>query len=318
MDFSETYRALGDESRLRIVHCLSRGMLNVQELTGILGLAQPTVSHHLKVLQQAGVIQLHREGTNSFFSLAVSDQPEFIHSTVESFLAGLRSLNGSFGATPYARDQESTSQILSGRREQARAFFERVAGEWNSLKANASNEESYVAQLARLVPGHQTLLELGCGAGNFLRQVLPRPGTTIAVDYSTAMLEETRRQLGTQASAVDLRLGYLEHLPVADRSVDVAVTHMVLHHLANPLDAIRDLARVVRPGGTVHIIDLAKHANEFMRERYADIWLGFEPSQIVAWLESVGFVGGRWSSVLEGMGDGKDAFLVSAERSVTS
>jgi ArsR family transcriptional regulator len=63
------FKSLADESRLRIVHALSHSTFNVQELTSILELSQPTISHHLKILQQAHLVSVSRQATWAYYSL---------------------------------------------------------------------------------------------------------------------------------------------------------------------------------------------------------------------------------------------------------
>src|SRR3954454_21557610 len=66
----DVLRAVGEETRLRIVALLQHGELTVTDLTDILGQSQPRISRHLKLLADAGVVDKHREGTWGFFQLA--------------------------------------------------------------------------------------------------------------------------------------------------------------------------------------------------------------------------------------------------------
>jgi ubiquinone/menaquinone biosynthesis C-methylase UbiE len=69
-------------------------------------------------------------------------------------------------------------------------------------------------------------------------------------------------------------------LPLADCSVDAAFANMVLHHVEDPEAMLREMARAVRPGGTVTITDEVEHPYAWMREEHADVWLGFEQGQV--------------------------------------
>jgi ArsR family transcriptional regulator len=68
--FSRLFKALGDETRLRIVALLSHGELCVCHLEEALGLAQPNVSRHLGILRMAGVVEHRREGSWIYYRLA--------------------------------------------------------------------------------------------------------------------------------------------------------------------------------------------------------------------------------------------------------
>jgi len=69
-------------------------------------------------------------------------------------------------------------------------------------------------------------------------------------------------------------------MPLIDDSVDAAVATMVLHHATDPAAMLREMARVVRPGGTVAICDEDSHPYEWMGEEHHDVWLGFSEEQV--------------------------------------
>src|SRR5690606_41626979 len=62
-----------------------------------------------------------------------------------------------------------------------------------------------------------------------------------------------------QAGNVELRAGALESLPIEDGALDAAVLMLVLHHLADPLQALREAVRALRPGGRLLVVDMAAH-----------------------------------------------------------
>ncbi|MFM1848837.1 MAG: hypothetical protein RL417_2311 [Pseudomonadota bacterium] len=307
MELLEAYKALADESRLRLIHILSDGYFNVQELTSILGISQPTISHHLKVLQGAGITSSYKEGTWTYHKLmgneAGTPAPAVAHNFLK--LAASSSMNGHTAI--FARDKAAIGEILARRRDASHRYFESVASNWKEIRREAQGDTAYFSELESLIPPSATLLELGCGSGALLEALLPRDGKTIGVDYSRAMLDEAKRNLGEKASGVELRLGELEHLPLADESVDVAVACMVLHHIAQPKNVILEAARVLKRGGHLIIVDLMRHTNEYMRERFADLWLGFELPEIERWLTA-----SRLSSPnAKILGERKEVFIVS-------
>ena len=84
---------------------------------------------------------------------------------------------------------------------------------------------------------------------------------------------------------VQLAEGELDNLPLLDDSVDVAVANMVLHHAPDPARMLAEMARIVRPGGTIAVTDEVKHPYEWMRTEQADIWLGFAPEQVQGYFQ---------------------------------
>lgn len=129
--------------------------------------------------------------------------------------------------------------------------------------------------LAELRAG-QVVLDLGSGAGFDIfiaaKKVGPN-GRAIGVDMTPEMLDKARRNINsfrqkTQLANVEFRLGEIEHLPVADGSVDVVISNCVINLSADKSQVWREIARVLRPGGKACISDLAlkKPLPESIRE----------------------------------------------------
>jgi SAM-dependent methyltransferase len=131
----------------------------------------------------------------------------------------------------------------------------------------ASTVESFAGtgnpfSLGALRPG-EAVLDIGCGAGFdtliAARQVGPT-GSVIAIDMTEAMLEKTR----AGAAALDLRnvearLGYAETLPVGDAAIDVVISNGVINLTPDKVQAMREVWRVLRPGGRFQIADIIVH-----------------------------------------------------------
>jgi ArsR family transcriptional regulator len=130
---------------------------------------------------------------------------------------------------------------------------------------------------------------VGTGTGTLALDLARAGLRVVAVDHSPRMLEAAREKLEREApGAVELRLGDASALPLADAEVDAAFAHMVLQYLASPPDALREMARVVRPGGAVVVVDFVRHDREWMRGELGVLWLGFAPEQVAAALGAAG------------------------------
>jgi ubiquinone/menaquinone biosynthesis C-methylase UbiE len=108
------------------------------------------------------------------------------------------------------------------------------------------------------------------------------------------MLTGMRRKFNVERVAY--LLGEAEALPLADRSVDYAFTNMCLHHVEHPPQAIREMARILRPEGVLVITDLDEHSFEFLREEHHDCWLSFRREDTSAGSLRLGFGKSRWSA----------------------
>lgn len=301
MDMLDTLKALADPCRLRLVAVLLAGEFTVQELTRILSMGQSRISRHLKILTDAGVLTVKRQGTWSYYRAGEED----------SFFAAIRpAMEAGLATLPdRSKDLSAVTAVLEERRRRCQEFFDRHARQWDDLARTLLPVPDYRERLLSLVPEGKSVVEIGLGTGGLLPALAAKASRVIGVDHSPAMLEEARRRL-TQAglAGIDLRLGEMTHLPLPDKTADCAVLNMVLHHAADPAAVLREIRRVLTVGGVLVLADLARHEREWVRERLADQWLGFDEDELTPWLAAAGFSDVR-SERLEG-GAGQEAVLL--------
>jgi ubiquinone/menaquinone biosynthesis C-methylase UbiE/DNA-binding transcriptional ArsR family regulator len=277
----DLFKALADPCRLRLAAVLLRGEFTVQELTRIMGMGQSRISRHLKILTEAGVLSVKRQGTWSYYR--AGEDNAFFGAIRPAFERELDQL-------PQRQDDlAALAAVLEERRKKSLEFFDRHAQQWDDLARTLLPIPDYLDRLLALVPPVATLLEIGVGTGALLPKLASRAAEVIGVDHSPAMLDEARRRLAADGQrGIELRLGEMSHLPLMDAGAGCVVANMVLHHAADPLAVLQEMVRVLEPGGTIVLGDLARHEREWAREQLADQWLGFEEQELRAWFGSAG------------------------------
>ncbi|MEE3234395.1 MAG: metalloregulator ArsR/SmtB family transcription factor [Candidatus Latescibacterota bacterium] len=281
-DLLRIYKALADETRLRLIRLLVRGPLNVNEILSILRMGQSRISRHLKILSEARLVTSRREGTWVYYQGNI-DRDEKIVADVLCLLK-----NHEQELPHYLSDLQGIEQVIEQRGQNMRIFFDNIA---DPIELQHPIDGQYLRQLAlnHISSGCEVGLDLGTGAGLILPELLGLVSRVIAIDSSRTMLNMARNLVQEGSNRCDFRLGDLSHLPVADGEVDCVIACMVLHHVSNPRHCLKEAFRVLRKDGYLIIVDLYRHQDETLREKMADLWFGFLPDEIENWLKNENF-----------------------------
>ena len=277
----ERIGALADESRSRILLLLERSELTVSELRQILQLPQPTVSRHLGVLARGDWVTVRSEGTSRHYRLSLSLDPgaERLWMAVRDDLA----------KTPEAgADRVRARSVIEARAERSRSFFSSEAGRWDGLRQELFGDRAELQLLPALLEGTETVGDLGCGTGRLTRLLAPFAGKVIALDRSPEMLEIARERVGCLPN-VEVKEGTLETIPIPDATLDLAILSLVLHYVVDPVRALVEVRRTLRPGGRILLLDMLPHERASFREEMGHVWLGFSAGVLTEWLEVAGF-----------------------------
>lgn len=151
-------------------------------------------------------------------------------------------------------------RIPHGHRDQF-APFEGRAVRWYDFVARRLARRMYrrlAADIATAAPHGGAVLDVGTGPGVLLVELARlRPDLRLTgVDPSADMVAAAGRNLRGQAPRASATLGDAAHLPFADDTFDLVVSSLSLHHWEDVPGAGAELARVLRPGGRVHVYDL--------------------------------------------------------------
>jgi len=282
MNLLDLFKSLADPCRLRLLAVLLCGEFTVQELTRIFDMGQSRISRHLKILTEAGILTVKRQGTWSYYRAGNGN--DFLNSILPALKRELEQM------PRREEDLAALARILEDRRKRSQEFFDQHARQWDDLARTLLPLPDYLDRLVSLVPNSASILEVGTGTGILLPKLSARAESIIGVDNSPAMLDEARRRMAVIGiTNSDLRLGDMMYLPLPDSSVGCVVANMVLHHAADPGSVVQEFRRVLSSKGVLVLADLVRHERESARDQLADQWLGFETDELLAWLQSAGF-----------------------------
>ncbi|MFH1530273.1 MAG: metalloregulator ArsR/SmtB family transcription factor [Pseudomonadota bacterium] len=278
----EQMSALADGLRGRILLLLEAHELTVNELCATLQLPQSSTSRHLKTLADVGWVVSRPEGTRRLYRMAERDEDAPVRQ-----LWGLA--RAQLSDTPGARDDHGRLQsVLAERRDRSREFFESDAARWDHLRDELFGARFFQFGFPGLLDPDLVIGDLGCGSGALSELLAPFVRRVIAVDDSEAMLGEARTRL-ERFSNVELHRGALESLPLETGTLDAATLVLVLHHLPDPGEAVREVARVLRPGGRLMVVDMLPHDRQEYRPQMGHVWMGFSTEQVGQLLTRNGF-----------------------------
>ncbi|MFQ5681694.1 MAG: ArsR/SmtB family transcription factor [Candidatus Binatia bacterium] len=282
MDFVRTIKAVCDPMRLRVLAAVAKEELTVGEVQEIVESVQSSVSRNLAILRDAGFVQDRKEGTSVYFALR-QDMPQQARELFHS-------LTPRFAELPEAKeDQVRLGQCRRRRVHRSRNYFEEIAGDWERIRRSYFDDRVTSLAIEKLLPSDLILADVGCGTGSLTFELSRIAKKVIAIDLSREMIRYAGRAAkGKRISNVEFRLGDAEDLPVEAECVDAAFCLMVLHFLKDPARAIAELCRITRPGGSLILLDLVPHRQEWMRGEMAHRWLGFKRSSVEKWLRAGG------------------------------
>ena len=288
MQLEATFRALSDASRLRVMRLVAQMELSVGEVAHVLGQSQPRVSQHVARLVDAGLIERRREG-NSVFLRETTPTPTT--EAVTRLLALAEREDATF-ARQAEGDRARLSAIRSAREKEADRYFARHADDWDTLRdihgPEKASEQALLEVLADMPPGR--LLDIGTGTGRIAELLAPHAEHIVALDKSLDMLRVARARLQRLGpEKVELQQGELTDLPFPAHAFDTVLLHQVLHFAQDPALALREAARVTRPGGRIAVVDLARHELDELRTRHAHARLGFADATMAKLLAEAGF-----------------------------
>ncbi len=286
-------KAGGDVLRLQILRVLSTESISVLELSAVFAVRQPAMSHHLKVLLQAGLVSTRKEGNTIFYRRALPPVDGHLDGVVRALFQAVDSLS-------LPDELVQRLQVLGQQRsELSQAFFARNVQEFRQHQELIAEHQLYADTVAGLIdatifPEHSLALELGPGEGEFLSTLASGFKLVYALDNSEKMLACARTLTREQGiSNVIFTHGEMHTLGNMTGAFDCIVVNMVLHHVPSPADIFKWSGRLLKPGGSLFISDLSHHDQDWVRESCGDLWLGFSAQELAQWADKAGLLAGE-------------------------
>lgn len=267
---SESFKALGDPTRLRILRLVGEAPLNVSELVSLVGVAQSSVSHHLSKLRGLDLIKEDRQAGFTYYSIALPPtDPRWplIRLTKEA-------------EDPHG-DRARLTDLLR-RREDRQALNEKLLEPGQSWML-------WATALSTLLPPLD-VADFGCGTGVLSVELAKWAKKVVAIDRSSSSLEQAKaRAEKAGAENISFLEADLHKLPLPAGKKDLVVISQSLHHVAEPADVLKEAARLLKPQGRIVVLELMPHQEKWVQEQLGHIHLGFEPKVLEQHLADAGF-----------------------------
>ncbi len=270
-------KTISDPTRIRILELLRQEELSVLELQDILQMGQSRISTQLSKLKEVQLVDDRRQGKNNLYCAII---PEDLAPLLQQAATEISEKDN---------DHKALLHILKKRKDQARAYFDDLAGKFGRQYVPGRSWKALAEALLKIL-NYEVVADLGAGEGTLSQLLAQRAKQVIAVDNSEKMVE-----FGTSLAKahglpnLEYRLGDISKPPIENQSVDLAIFSQALHHAEKPQLALQEAHRILKPGGTLVILDLAQHQFEQARELYHDLWLGFSEVKLTEFLEYAGF-----------------------------
>lgn len=282
-DLAAFYKACSDELRLQILRVLHQDAYGVLELSEILGVKQSGMSHHLKVLADAGMVRRRREGNSIFYSRA----PLAEHPALQPLQQGVFETSGQL--TLAHQIQVRMNGVQAQRAEHSNLFFQQNASVFRQQQEQITEFHVYadavLEQLDALSASErQSVLEVGPGSGQLLPALQQRFGKVSALDNSEQMLNHAR-ETALQQGCTQIRFiaGDTAVALARGERFHAVVMNMVLHHVSSPADMLRDISQLLDDRGHLFIAELCDHDQDWVRNACGDFWLGINPNALSDW-----------------------------------
>ena len=277
-DYIDALKAISEPTRFRLTRLCAQGELTVSELMRIVGQSQPRVSRHLKLLQDAGVLESFREQHWVFYRVAQNSPSQQLVSDL------LKHLPADDDLMDF--DQARLNELRDARAKLSEEFVETEVPDWLRLHEYHGDElrfsDAVREALAGRVVGH--LLDIATGTGRMLKIAGPLAESGVGIDLSKKMVMVARNALAeADLPHLTVRQEDMYQMRFPARHFDTVTIDQVLYFASNPDALIKEATRVLKPTGRLLLVAFTEAANA--RTPPA---VSIAISDIRSWLEDAG------------------------------
>lgn len=277
-DYIDALKAISEPTRFRLTRLCAQGELTVSELMRIVGQSQPRVSRHLKLLQDAGVLESFREQHWVFYRVAQNSPSQQLVSDMLQHLPADDDLMDF--------DQTRLNELRDARAKLSEEFVETEVPDWLRLHEYHGDEllfgDAVRDALAGRAVGH--ILDIATGTGRMLKIAGPLAKSGVGIDLSKKMVMVARNALAeADLPHLTVRQEDMYQMRFPARHFDTVIIDQVLYFASNPDALIREATRVLKPSGRLLLVAFTEAANAKTPPAVSIVL-----SDIRSWLEDAG------------------------------
>ena len=277
-DYIDALKAIAEPTRFRLTRLCAQGELTVSELMRIVGQSQPRVSRHLKLLQDAGVLESFREQHWVFYRVA---QNAHCQQLVSGLLEQLP-----VGDDLMELDRARLNELRDARAKLSEEFVETEVPDWLRLHEYHGDELRFSDAVKQALVGRDIghLLDIATGTGRMLKIAGPLAGSGVGIDLSKKMVMVARNALAqADLPHLTVRQEDMYQMRFPARHFDTVTIDQVLYFASNPDALIKEATRVLKPNGRLLLVAFTEAV-----QAKAPPPVGIAISDIQRWLEEAG------------------------------
>lgn len=263
----DLFSAISDEMRLKILLLLDQSEFTVNEIKDILDIHQSNASRHLAKLSSCNLLKDRRDGIKAYYGLS------------DDLYLSNRILTIIRDAYDNLPDKDiikcRAAQVLEARNDKTKGQIHKLDQAGGSLKAQ-------ISLFAKLMYPFENVVDIGCGEGGDLSLMLAgRCKNVTSLDCDPKVVSGLQKILLQKGiDNIIPKVAEMTQTGLPENFADLVLMSQVLHHATDPRLALKEAVRILKPHGTLALLDLAQHKEESFRTTHGHIWLGFDKNQL--------------------------------------